>query len=77
MPHPDNALLVLPPPNRFKKNTAVVMVNPEQRRVINTYMQVHRREAIEIELSSSPSSSPKQNGFGRLMFSLSDDDVAL
>ncbi len=75
MPCLDKLLLVLPPPNRFKKNTALVVVNPEQRRVIYAYTQLHRKEAAKVELSSSPCSSPKRTGIRRLKFSLSEDDT--
>ncbi len=52
----------LPPPNRFKKDAAVdAIVDPDHLSVIRAYKQVHRREAIHIELSSSPSASPKLN----------------
>ncbi len=52
----------LPPPNRFKKDKALhVVTDPEKLRLIRAYKQVHRKEAVEFELSSSPSSSPKLN----------------
>ena len=53
---------LLPPPNRYKKNAAVdAIADPDQLRVIREYKQVHRREAADFELTSSPSASPKLN----------------
>jgi hypothetical protein len=52
----------LPPPNRFKKDKDLkASFDPERLRLIQAYKQVHRREAVETELSRSPSSSPKLN----------------
>ncbi len=65
----------LPPPNRYKKNASLVMVNPEQLRVIKAYTQVHRREAAEIELASSPSSSPKQTESVQMDIRFPEDDI--
>ena len=58
----------LPPPRKFRKDAAPRNVNSEEQMLIKAYQKQHRREAIEVELSCSPSLplSPSANDWHRI-----------
>jgi hypothetical protein len=58
----DDSDKALPPPNRFKKDRAKkISFDPEHLTLIQAYKRAHRRAAVELELSRSPSSSLELN----------------
>ena len=58
----------LPPPRRYRKDAAPRNVDIEEQMLIKAYQKQHRREAIELELSCSPSLplSPSVNDWHRI-----------
>ena len=62
----------LPPPTRFRKDSAQQSVGEEERRLIWAYTQKYRRQTIQVELSCSSSlpSSPSANEWKKIYRSL-------